>query len=232
MVHWCTNSKHRQTPLKPPVIVARVPRSLIERKFWKAHEWQHWLLYYSLPVLKGILPQKYHCHWALLVEGISILLGSELNTELINHAHDALVYFVGGVQSLYGKQHMTFNVHSLLHLSKSVVQWGPLWAHSAFMFESFNGYLLKQIKSSQAVPQQICKRVAVSHAFPHLAKQFLTNAAAEVKQFCNEMRQGTQHVKKHEKFTQVTALGSPNVRRISLSDQAALHSERFPQTLW
>lgn len=97
---------------------------------------------------------------------------------------------------------------------------------------SFNGYLLKQIKSSQAVPQQICKRVAVSCAFPHLAKQFLTNAATEVKQFCNEMRQGTQHVKKHVKFTQVTALGSPNVRQISLSDQAALHSERFPQTLW
>lgn len=212
--------------IKPPGIVARVPRSLIERKFWKAHEWQHWLLYYSLPVLKGILPQKYHCHWALLVEGISILLGSELNTELISHAHDALVYFVGGVQSLYGKQHMTFNVHSLLHLSKSVVQWGPLWAHSAFMFESFNGYLLKQIKSSQAVPQQICKRVAVSRAFPRLAKQFLTNAAAEVKQFCNEMRQGTQHVKKHVKFTQVTALGSPNVRQISLRDQAALHPVR------
>lgn len=94
------------------------------------------------------------------------------------------------------------------------------------MFESFNGYLLKQIKSSQAVPQQICERVAVSRAFPRLAKQFLTNAAAEVKQFCNETRQGTQHVKTHEKFTQVTALGSPNVRQISLRDQAALHPVR------
>ncbi|XP_030264254.1 uncharacterized protein LOC115575952 isoform X8 [Sparus aurata] len=210
--------------IKPPGIVARVPRSLTERKFWKAHEWQHWLLYYSLPVLKGILPQKYHSHWALLIEGISILLGSELSTEQINHAHDALVYFVGGVQALYGEEHMTFNVHSLLHLSQSVVHWGPLWAHSAFMFEAFNGYLLKQVKSSQAVPQQICKRVMLSRAFPRLAKQFLTNAPAEVKDFCNEMRTEKHHVKKFAKFAEVTALGPPNVRLISVGDQAALHT--------
>jgi len=37
--------------IKPPGIVAGAPRSLTERKFWTAHEWQHWLLYYSLPVL-------------------------------------------------------------------------------------------------------------------------------------------------------------------------------------
>lgn len=212
--------------IKPPGIVARVPRSLTERKFWKAHEWQHWLLYYSLPVLKGILPQKYHCHWALLIEGISILLGSEINTEQINHAHEALVYFVGGMQLLYGEEHMTFNVHSLLHLSKSVVHCGPLWAHSAFMFEDFNGYLLKQVKSSQAVPQQICKRVLFSRAFPRLAKQFLTNAPAEVTDFCNEMRTEKHHVKKFAKFTEVTALGPPNVRLMSVSDQAALHTVR------
>lgn len=121
---------------------------------------------------------------------------------------------------------MTFNVHSLLHLSKSIVHWGPLWAHSAFMFEDFNSYLLKQVKSSQAVPQQICKQVALPCAFPRLAKQFLTNAPAEVKDFCNEMRQGNWHAKRHKKFTEVTALGPPNVRLISLGDQAALHTVR------
>lgn len=182
---WCIGAQtalmdRHLLSIKPPGVVARVPRSLTERKFWKAHEWQHWLLYYSLPVLKGILPQKYLCHWALLIEGISILLGSALNAEQINHAHEALVYFVGGVQSLYGVERMTFNVHSLLHLSKSVLHWGPLWAHSAFMFENFNGYLLKQVKSSQAVPQQICKQVVLAHAFPRLAQQFLINAPAEL----------------------------------------------------
>ena len=210
--------------IKPPSVVARVPRSLTERKFWKAHEWEHWLLYYSLPVLKGILPEKYLSHWALLIEGISILLGSELTTEQLDHAHRSLVYFVACVQSLYGEEHMTFNVHSILHLTTSVVHWGPLWAHSAFVFEDFNGYLLKLVKSSQAVPQQICKRVVLSHAFPRLAKQSLANAPAEVKEFCNEMRTGMHHAKR---FTEVTALGSPEVRVISVCDQAALHTVKY-----
>lgn len=35
----------------------------------------------------------------------------------------------------------------------------------------------------------MCKRVAISRAFPGLAKQFLTNAAAEVKDFWNKMCQ-------------------------------------------
>ena len=65
------------------------------------------------------------------------------------------------------------------------MHWGPLWAHSAFMLEDFNEYLLKQVKSSQAVPQQICKRVVLSRAIPRLAKQLLTNSSAEVKDFCN-----------------------------------------------
>lgn len=209
--------------IKPPGTVARVPRSLIDRKFWKAHEWQHWLLYYSLAVLKGVLPQKYHAHWALLIEGISILLGSELTTDLIHHAHEALVYFVGGMQSLYGEENMTFNIHSLLHLSQSVVCLGPLWAHSAFMFENFNGFLLKQVKSSQAVPQQICRRVMQSRAIPRLQNQYLRNAPTEVKDFCNEMM-ARKNVKKGLKFGEVTALGSPNVRVVSPSDQAALHT--------
>lgn len=40
---------------RPPLCFNRVPRSLKLRKYWKASEWEAWLLYYSLPCLKGIL---------------------------------------------------------------------------------------------------------------------------------------------------------------------------------
>lgn len=93
----------------------------------------------------------YHSHWALLIEGVSILLGSEIIVGQVDYAHKALVYFVGGVASLYGEVHITFNVHSLLPLSQSVVHWGPSWAHSAFMFQDFNEYLITQVKSSNAL---------------------------------------------------------------------------------
>lgn len=92
--------------IQPPGTVPQVPRSLTQCKFWKTHEWQHWHFYYSLPFLKGILPQKYHLHWALLIKGVSILLGSELNIDQINHVHDTL--------NEWKREH---DLQSLLHLS-------------------------------------------------------------------------------------------------------------------
>jgi hypothetical protein len=40
--------------VKPPNGIARLPRSLGERKFWKANEWKNWLLFYSVPCLRDL----------------------------------------------------------------------------------------------------------------------------------------------------------------------------------
>ncbi|XP_073727054.1 uncharacterized protein [Misgurnus anguillicaudatus] len=77
------------------------------------------------------------------------------NFDLINGMVPDYMHF----QSLYGEDQMTYNMHALLHLAKSVENLGALWAQSAFMFESYNGYLLKQVKSSNAVSQQLCKEL-------------------------------------------------------------------------
>lgn len=56
---------------------------------------------------------------------------------------------------------MTFNVHQLLHLAKSVESLGPLWAHSTFVFESGNGKIVKSVTASKGVPDQIIERIAM-----------------------------------------------------------------------
>jgi len=48
--------------------------------------------------------------------------------------------FVAGIETLYGEQFVSYNVHILTHLPDAVVNWGPLWANSAFVFE---GVLLR-----------------------------------------------------------------------------------------
>lgn len=88
------------------------------------------------------------------MEAVSILLRSDISQEDIDHANEALELHGKSVLSLYGEEQMTYNVHSLLHLTKSVVNLGHFWAQSAFMFESYNGYLLKQVKSSNAALQK------------------------------------------------------------------------------
>ncbi|RXN38356.1 hypothetical protein ROHU_001192 [Labeo rohita] len=66
---------------------------------------------------------------------------------------------------------------------------------SAFMFENYNGYLLKQVKSSNAVPQQICKRVAWSRALPRIAKACLSDdVSPEMKSFYTDMASSKHHM--------------------------------------
>lgn len=50
---------------------------------------------------------------------------------------------------------MSINVHSLLHLPDVVHKLGPLWAHSCFPFESFNGDLLHFFHGSKPVEKQV-----------------------------------------------------------------------------
>ena len=50
---------------------------------------------------------------------------------------------------------MSANVHSLLHLTEVVKDFGPLWGHSCFAFEHANGQLLKSFHGSQSLEKQV-----------------------------------------------------------------------------
>jgi len=59
------------------------------------------------------------------------------------------------LEQLYGLEHMSYNVHLLLHMPDCVRHWGPLWCYSAYSFESANGLFLKLFHGTQAVAKQI-----------------------------------------------------------------------------
>lgn len=66
-------------------------------------EFRNWLMFYSLPVLKGILPNPYLSHYSLLVVGV-VLLSSECITEDdIRIAKVALNKFYIEFPDLYGE---------------------------------------------------------------------------------------------------------------------------------
>ena len=124
--------------LKAPHQIVQLTRSFSNKEFWKAREWENWTLFYSLPILMNILPKKFLQHWALFVEGTYLLLEDNLQVREIYWADQLLHEFVAQSELLYSKVSMTFNVHLLLHMAKSVYDWGPLWAHNAYAFESGN----------------------------------------------------------------------------------------------
>lgn len=121
----------------PPKNISRQPRGVSEYKQWKASEYRHWLLFYSLPCMSQFLPKEYIQHWSLLVWSMYLLLREKISEEDLVQAHLMLCKFVKDVPRLYRLRDLVFNCHELIHAALYVKTWGPLWATSAFFFIFF-----------------------------------------------------------------------------------------------
>ena len=136
--------------IKPPSCISRLPRSLATNfKHLKASELRTFLLFYSVPCLYGLLPEEYFQHFLLLIESVYLLLQDSISLNDLNKATKMLKHFCIKVTSLYGPRYETYNVHCLLHLTKRVHDLGPLWTHSCFCFEDFNGELRRLFHGTQ-----------------------------------------------------------------------------------
>ena len=166
----------RLTGICPPSDVRRLPRPVKDRKFWKATEWRAWLLFYSIPVLSDVLPVKYLQHWLILVECICVFLASRITFAEIELCKKRLAFFVKNVEVLYGSEHVSFNMHQLLHLPDTVANFGPLWCSSNFTFEDCNGQLLKFFSGTRYVPQQVARSFLLWRSVQHVRN---TNRNAE-----------------------------------------------------
>jgi len=160
----------RLLEIKPPVNITRVPRSIENhRSYWKASEYRNWLLFYSVPVMNGILPAEYLLHHMLLVEAIYLLLNSSITPMMIAKADRLLNHYCFKMQSYYTGRQMTMNTHQLLHLTQVVLNFGPLYSYSCFAFEGMNGSLLNYIKGTQHIEKQITEAVYRVQMLPQLA---------------------------------------------------------------
>lgn len=72
--------------------------------------------FYSIFVLKGILPQVFYQHWLVLVTFMFLLCKDIITAEDIKKCEKLVVDFVKQFETLYGQTHVSFNVHLCLHL--------------------------------------------------------------------------------------------------------------------
>ena len=61
----------------------------------------------------------------------------------------------------YTHRAMTYKVHQLLHLTESVLNWGPLWAHSGYCFKHGNGVLKNKNHAAKGVIHQVCRALCM-----------------------------------------------------------------------
>lgn len=151
-----------------------MPRRLTEFQHYKASEYHNFILFFSIPALSELLPDKYLQHWILLVKEIFILLQEQIPKDDVAFAQKLLMSFVKQIPTLYIDRQLTYNVHQLLHLGLVVERWGPLWATSAFPFENFNGFLAHCVHGNKNLGQEMVNNLKILQGM-----QILTNQVAD-----------------------------------------------------
>ena len=147
--------------IKVPSCFNRFPRAFNDWKQYKATEFQNFLLYYVFPCFKEILNSQYLEHFLLLQQAVSILLTKPITESMLLDANVLLECFVCGYQELYSEDHMTFNVHLLLHQVDAVRYCGPFWTTSAYPYENFLRFLRKQMTGTKVPAKQIVKKLQI-----------------------------------------------------------------------
>lgn len=113
--------------------------------------------------------------------------------------------FVFKTEQFFGQVAMTYNIHQLLHIAKSVRNWGPLWAHSAFAFENGNHHILQAIKCAKGVIYQILRYININRSVSILEKCVYPDSSEAVKVYCDYTM--TTRVKKCIKLSDITYFG-------------------------
>ena len=209
--------------IQPPDDVSRLPRSLTSFRKWTATEWRNWLLYYSVPLLRGILPDRYLRHWTLLTSAVFQLLNERISLNMVDDAEMKLGEFVSDIARLYGPEQMSYNVHTLLHLANSVRKCGPLWATSMFPFEGFNRVLLKFCHGTNHMAQQMADSFLLLRIVSAQQEQRRLDGDNEgVERLVSRWLRGYTLGERAEKSRDgVVSLGAPSHRKLT-ADEASL----------
>lgn len=130
------------------------------------------------------------------------------------------------METLYGTAAMTYNVHQLLHICKSVYNWGPLWAHFTFPFEAGNNKLLKTIHCAKGINQQIVRYTNIQCSMLILENKISNNISEATKRFCEDLI--TMRVKKCTKSGNITYFGLGDIieHDIALKFNLSIYSTR------
>jgi len=116
-----------------PCDFVRKAREIYEVGRWKATELQLFLIYIGPIVL----------HVAMLI------LLSPNRQDYVAYAKQLLNYFVKTFEIIYGREHISHNVHGLLHISDDYEYYGPLDNSSAFVFENVMKELKAKIRKNE-----------------------------------------------------------------------------------
>jgi len=179
---------------------SRKPRTLLDLNHWKATEFRLFLLYVGPVSLINILPKRLYDHFLMLHVGITILNNDNHISKYIDFAEEVINNFVKYIKNSYGKEMMTYNIHSLIHLVMDVRTLGNLNTINCFPFENYLGKLKTLVRSSRNPHEQLCRRI---HEMSYFSRIDVPKLELEPKQKHSEgpvLRRETHSILQYKKL--------------------------------
>ena len=140
---------------------------------------------------------------------------SNITVDEIVKADVFLKQFVAETEFLYSEDAMTFNVHQLLHISQSVADWGPLWAHSGYPFESGHGQIINNVYAAKGVISQICRNLSVKKSLIIMEKHVTRKEDSPVTDYCDYLENRcTVETLKLGNYRYFTKSKTPNIENL------------------
>lgn len=115
----------------------------------------------------------------LFVNGCRIWMGSIVSDEEIEKAFLLFQLFTLRIPSLYGAEHVSYNVHILQHIAEFSKYWGAPWAYSTFIYEDTAGHLKNHNHGTKGIDNQVFSGFIQRKTFRKYASQHIPLATVE-----------------------------------------------------
>nr|XP_054920975.1 uncharacterized protein LOC126518484 [Dermacentor andersoni] len=162
------NEASENLKLHIPIEFSRKTRPVTEVERWKAAELRLFLFYTGPLILKSVLSPKLYDNFTVLHSSLSILANNELCSQHADYAGALLRHFVHSFTTIYGEEHVSYNVHCLIHLAEDVKFHGPVDTFSAFPFENNMRHIKKELRKHKKPLQQLRNRMLERLQLPHV----------------------------------------------------------------
>jgi hypothetical protein len=155
----------RLLKIKPPKYIPSTPRSIYSHSLWRAHEYSSFILFYALPVFRGLMSSDIYENLKKLVIFLETILSPKININMLNQAENLIQEFVKELTELYDERIMLSGVHELLHLVDYTIQFGPLNSINLYQFEELNRVLISFSHGFDLIGEEILKIFSTSRIF-------------------------------------------------------------------
>ena len=145
--------------LKPPTIFCTRIRSIKFVKFFRAHEFRAFILYYGPMILRDHLSEAQFNNLILLSQ-ISFLASQSFFDEISIASLEIKIHaFLTGFAEIYGKQFISINFHELVHIPDNIRNNGAIYQLSCFGFENLNKLLKETVHGSRRPDLEIFSKI-------------------------------------------------------------------------